>query len=197
LLDDFAMHEWDLTKRRETRSFPTNGVSGPFAFSQDERWFFTGGWDGDKGVLRDMTTGRESQVKFNINNIQNVAFSPDGRLLAAASELSLAKVWETTPFREVATLRGFLQTVHSVGFSPDGTRLATSSDEKEAIRLWDLESRQQVLTLEGQDWGFMDCQFSPDGKILASMNYAGILHLWQAPSWQEIEEAEKAQPKVP
>src|SRR5262249_1247817 len=72
LLDDSALHEWDLRKRQETRSFPTNGLSGPFAFSKDERWFFTGGWDGEKGVLRDMTTGRESQVKFNINNIQKV-----------------------------------------------------------------------------------------------------------------------------
>ena len=29
--------------------------------------------------------------------------------------------------------------------------------------------------------------FSPDGQWLAACNYQGDLHLWHAPSWEEIE----------
>ena len=33
--------------------------------------------------------------------------------------------------------------------------------------------------------------FSPDGNVLGSVNGNGILHLWRAPSWAEIEAAER------
>ena len=33
--------------------------------------------------------------------------------------------------------------------------------------------------------------FSPDGRWLAACNEEGELHLWHAPSWEEIEAAEK------
>jgi hypothetical protein len=36
--------------------------------------------------------------------------------------------------------------------------------------------------------------FSPDGNALGSKNANGILHLWRAPSWEEIERQEKAAP---
>jgi WD40 repeat protein len=123
-------------------------------------------------------------------------FSPDGGCFAAASEYGLAKIWETTTLREVASLHGFLSGVHSVAFSPDGRRLATGSGGKEAIKLWDAETHQEVLTLEGRGSLFGrqgPTAFSPDGNVLGSANGNGILHLWRAPSWAEIDAAEKAQ----
>ncbi len=33
--------------------------------------------------------------------------------------------------------------------------------------------------------------FPRDGNVLGSINRSGLLHLWRAPSWEEIEEAEK------
>ena len=196
VFEDYSLHEWDLTNRRETNCFPKDGLLGPFAFSGNGLWFCTAAYEGTKAILRDMISDHESEVKLDLSGIQSVALSRDGKLLAASSEASLAKIFETSPFREIGVLRGFLQTVHSVAFSPDITRLATGSDEKEAIKLWDIESHQEVLTLEGQEWGFNLCQFSPDGSILSSMNHKGILHLWQAPSWDEINAAEQDQPKA-
>ena len=75
---------------------------------------------------------------------------------------------------------------HSVALSPDGKRLATGSNGKEAIKLWDLQSHEGILTLEGEGSQFWKSGFSPDGNLLGAVNQVGLLHLWQAHSWEEI-----------
>jgi WD40 repeat protein len=97
----------------------------------------------------------------------------------------------------VATIRGFLLCGHAVAFSPDSKRLAIGGDGMEAIKLWDVESRQELLTLEGEGSHFYRTAFSPDGNVVGSMNLHGVLHVWRAPSWAEIEVAEKAQATAP
>ena len=82
---------------------------------------------------------------------------------------------------------------HGVAFSPDGRRLATSSVGREAVKLWDLSTHRELMTLPGQGSDFAFVAFSPDGQWLAACNTEGQLHLWRAPSWAEIEAAEKRQ----
>ena len=141
-------------------------------------------------VLKDMATGRETNLHFDFREPWDVAFSPEGKLFAVASGDGFAKLFATDTLREVASLRGFLLGVLSVAFSPDGTRLATGGCGKDAIKLWEMESQQELLTLEGQGSLFDSSAFSPDGNLLGSRNHFNLLHLWRAPSWEEIETAE-------
>jgi hypothetical protein len=60
--------------------------------------------------------------------------------------------------------------------------------------LWDTESWQNVLAFEGQGAQFFSTAFSPNGNALGSLSLNGVLHIWQAPSWAEIEREESAQP---
>jgi WD40 repeat protein len=60
----------------------------------------------------------------------------------------------------------------------------------EALRLWDVEGHQQLLTLEGEGAEFNASAFSPDGNVLGSMNTKSLLHFWRAPSWAEIRAVE-------
>ena len=101
-----------------------------------------------------------------------------------------AKLFDLDTQRELATLHGFLLGVHSVAFSPDGTRLALGSNGREAVKLWDVASLEEVATLGAQGSVFSSTQFSPDGNILGSLNNSGDLYLWRAPSWEEINGAE-------
>jgi WD40 repeat protein len=90
--------------------------------------------------------------------------------------------------------------VHSVAFSADGTRLALGSDGREAVKLWDVASLEDVATLGARGSVFLSTKFSPDGNVLGSLNDSGILYLWRAPSWDEInaaEEKEKSESKQP
>jgi eukaryotic-like serine/threonine-protein kinase len=153
--------------------------------SLDGRWLAGFGSDGT-GSLRNTDTGHEQQLTFDPGRSTHAAFSPDSRWLAAVNGLGNCHLWDTTTGQKPAILRGFLQGMHSVGFSPDGQRLAIGSNGNEAVKLWDLNSLEELLTLKGQGSMFDSVTFSPDGNLLASTNARGILHVWRAPSFDEI-----------
>jgi WD40 repeat protein len=140
-------------------------------------------------------------LPLDVLEASGAAFSPDGKFFAAASELGYARVWDAKTWKEVATLRGFLLGTHSVVFSPDDTRLVTGNGAGvEALKLWDTDSWQDVITLQGSGSVFFEPLFSPDGNSVGVMSDAGILHVWRAPSWAEINAAEaqeKAESKQP
>ncbi len=190
-VNDGSFHEWDLASWQQTRSW--QGLAQPpltTAFSADERLCVMFAHGGANRLL-DLATGHQSDHKLNIADVGVAAFSPDGHLFAAACPDGYAKLWETATFREYPAFRGFLMGVHSVAFSPDGKRLAVGSAGSEAVKLWDVESCQELLTLEGQGALFTSSAFSPHGNIIGARNGRGQLHLWRAPSWEEIEAAEK------
>ena len=126
-------------------------------------------------------------------DIGQLAVSPDGQILATTASDTYVKLWSvaTGDQWKPSTLRGNLLSMHAVVFSPDGTRLATGGNGKEAVKLWDLTTGQEVVTLEGTGMLFAFARFSPDGNLIAATNVYGQAHLWRAPSWAEIEAAEK------
>lgn len=141
---------------------------------------------GGTAQLRHLPSSKEARFAFNLRQVSGIAFSPDGRWLAAVSILGIGQLWDTATAGMSAPLQGFLQGTHSVAFSPDAQRLAIGSNGNEAVKLWDVQGGQELLTLPGQGSMFSTTAFSPDGSVLASSNSEGILHLWRAPSFEDI-----------
>jgi WD40 repeat protein len=113
--------------------------------------------------------------------VRAVAFSPDGSLVASASNDDSVRLWDVRSHRPVgAPLTGHEGEVVDVAFAPDGRVLASAGND-DAIRLWDVRSHRLLAVLRGPA-GFSSVAFSPDGRTLASSGWDGTLRLWDVRS---------------
>ena len=78
----------------------------------------------------------------------------------------------------------FTSSVISVNFSPDGRTLVSGSWE--SIKLWNVETGEEIRTLQGHDGWVYSLNFSPDGKTLVSCSADNTIKLWNVETGQEI-----------
>jgi WD40 repeat protein len=113
-------------------------------------------------------------------NVMDVVFSADGSLLATANAGNDTKPGSVTVY-DMKSGRLHLtcpdRSAWGVAISPDGTRLATAGMDRK-LRLWDLITGQETLSLRGHTTGLNSVAFSPDGLRIASG--AQTILVWDA-----------------
>ena len=109
--------------------------------------------------------------------VNSVAFSPDGQLLASASDDQTVRLWDPATGAHRRTLTGHDQPVSGVAFSPDG-RLLASASRTGSVRLWDPATGAHRRTLTGHADPVRGVAFSPDGRLLASASDDQTVRLW-------------------
>lgn len=120
------------------------------------------------------------QVRKIVITVWAVAFSPDGKTLAAATDRvkdKVVRLWDVATGQERAPLRGHTDIIHSLAYSPDGTMLATASMDK-TVKLWDTTSGEELATLQGHTNAVKCVAFSPDGRMLASGSWDSTVKVW-------------------
>ncbi|MCC7374758.1 MAG: protein kinase [Verrucomicrobiales bacterium] len=135
--------------------------------------------------LLDPSHKPKSMPGLNFSEAQ--AVSPDGGLIVSTTWSGHVRFVDTRERRLIEEIRGNMAGTHDVAFSPDGARLISTSWGREAVTLWDPETRQEVLTLRGSGGPFHNTFWTNDGNVIV----AGTRwQLWRAPSWEEIAAAE-------
>lgn len=121
--------------------------------------------------------GAHRQTLDGHSEVTSLAFSPDGRMLAAGLYDKTIRLWEVSTGSYKRTLEGHKGPVNSIAFSPDGKILASSSSDT-TIRLWDTALGSCQQTIEGPDAWVTSVAFSPASKILASASDRGPIRFW-------------------
>ncbi len=118
----------------------------------------------------------------DLGNINGIAFSPDGQLLASANETvsgyqdGAIKVWNVSTGAVVRRL-AFNALGEAVAFSPDGQYLAAAVYRD--VIVYRLSDGATVHTLTGHSQLLTSVAFSPDGTMLASASHDETIKLWQ------------------
>jgi WD40 repeat protein len=117
--------------------------------------------------------------------VMSVAFSPDGKTVAAGVRDGAIRLWDVASGEERLCLRE-QGPVGSVAFSPDGKTLV--STQGNVVHLWDLASRKVRARLRGHAGRVNAVAFAPDGTLATVGNVPGRGHhdqtgearLWEA-----------------
>jgi WD40 repeat protein len=187
----------ELRRIRAARSGTMNPCT--MAFSPDGKLLAT---ESDRRfALWEVATGKKTGLgiwEYLREQLDSVAFSPDGRTLAWAAAHTELALWQLPPGRplrggdgpslhlwDVATgqsVRKFegAANVRVVAFSPDGKTLAGAGDGED-VRLWDVATGRLRHRFEGHRGAVTALAFAPDGRILASGSLDTTILIWAVP----------------
>ncbi len=200
--DDGTVALWDVASRAEVWRSSYLGHVSSVALAPDDELLAAATFEGlklwtvtDDGGRnkRGRSAPREISALGPHENTLSVAFSADGRLVAAAGSSGMARVWEIATKREVRALiprspdTWFgVSDVRSVAFSPDGRRFATAS--RRTADLWNLTNGRNERSLIGHDDSVLSLSFSPDGEHLATGSKDTSARVWSVSTGLPIQQ---------
>jgi WD40 repeat protein len=218
-LDARSLTAWDLEKSVKITTMPKAGESDPAArgsgvngvdvvsFSRDGSLFAYGNWNGTVEVWDISRKERVALWPAHHEPISGLAFMPDNKSLVSLSTDADVKLWAIETGRELKSFSRVFNRFDSIAVAPDGHRVAGATSDG-LIKIWNVTTGQEVATLKlgfetpsAQNVRDMQLlpptgnvvamQFlPPDGSTLLACTTTKA-RIWRAPSWVEIEAAEK------
>lgn len=199
ILEGYPMAEGSLYMYGTTlENFPVSSL----AFSPNGAILAVGGggfWNPGWLELYDANTSQRITMLFptcsfpcgGLSDVHEIAFNPDGTMLASAHGDGIGRIWDVTNRKELRELPD----VHgSVAFSPDGKILITADVKSEGsmgtevsggIHFWDVRTWKMLKLFDVGLESIRSIAISPDGKLLA-VGHERSVELWEMVSGERL-----------
>ena len=138
--------------------------------------------------LYDLTVPGRSPRRFPGRHGSDVlAVTPDGKLVASSTSGGQVRLFDPTRGELIEPIHGHQRAAFGIAFSPDGRRLVSAEGKPEAFKLWEVATRQELLTLSGIGSMLLKARWSAGGDVIL---VGTPWQAWCAPSWEEIAAVE-------
>lgn len=134
-------------------------------------------WDINTGRLISTLSEYPWMENWQVDEVNSLAFSPDGKTLISGGVDSTIKLWHIGAKDLIDILEDRKGVVRCVTFSPTGQTFATGGDDRK-INLWNRLKREAFASISWGDGVPHSLTFNSNGKLLASGSYRKI-KVWQ------------------
>jgi WD40 repeat protein len=125
-------------------------------------------WDLEQGQLR-------QNIGKDVTAVTSVAFDPNNKLFVTGSIGTdrVIQFWDAETFALLDTSPKQPGFVNSVSFTSDGTKLVAAV--RNFIKVWDVNTKQEILSLKGPQLELNKIAVSPDNRLVATANREGTI----------------------
>src|SRR5262249_49386130 len=141
--------------------------------------------------------GKELRTLAGHNDaVYDLAFRPDGKVLASASGDRTVKLWNVANGERLDTLGQPLKEVYAVAFSPDGKRVAAGGGDNR-IRVWQVSADAKentnplIYSRFAHEGALAKLVYSADGRSIVSAGEDRTVRVWDAEMVTERLELER------
>ena len=147
-----------------------------------------GGQPGIRGEVRiiDLASGRVTSVPWVASDVfLDVAFSPNGKQLAASGADATVRVLDLAGNRDPLTITGNSDWVTAVAWNKDGSRLASASRDKTA-KVLDIKSGKPLVSYTGHETRVLGIAWVNESKQICTLDDDGTIHRWSTKDGKKV-----------
>jgi WD40 repeat protein len=150
----------------------------PVKFNKKGNLLFAMAADMRIGIFDIKKNKRVGQLDCEMELIQTLGISQDGKYLAGAGFQGIIKIWDLESKKLIKKLKGHVGGIYGLSFSPDGKHLASSGYDQ-TLRIWDVKSGKELHQKKDQTIVISDVKYSPNGAYLASASWDHTINLYK------------------